>query len=227
VNELISYQNYFLQKINFEIYVNATPTACIQIFLGLWNCDNEDLKKRLADTADIFIADFYCARRSMLFAPSTIAICALIISFSTLRMDCTPWLDCVPDVCLRKGGSNDCKNSLLDIDKCLDIFQRIERAHRSSKLQVGSPTSIACNSEDMDQESPVQFCYETKNNIDNAHKVYLDPINGSSVLYAANGDSFQNIVPALKLPDETSYSLGLLDLQSIEEDCSPKLVGFE
>ena len=220
MNELISYQNDFLQKINFEIYVNATPTACIHILLGLWNCDNEDLKKRLADTADMFIADFYCARRSMLFAPSTIAICALIISFSTLRMDCTPWLDCVPDVCLRKGGSNDCKNSLLDIDKCLDIFQRIERAHRSSKLQVGSPTSIACNSEDMDQESPVQFCYETKNNIE---------MTATYQSCAVSGDGFQNIppLPALKLPDETSYSLGQLDLQSIEEDCTPKLVGFE
>ena len=195
MNELIPYQSYFLQKINYEIYVNATPTACIQIFLGLWNC-NEELKQTLIETADNFVAAFYCARRSMLFAPSTIAICALIISFSTLRMDCTPWLDCVPDICLRRGSENNANNSLLDIDKCLDIFQRIERVHRSRKCNVGSPTSITENMEAI--ESPVKFCY-------------------------SNNNDFQNLVPSLQ-DNELSCGLGQLDLQSIEDDCSPRIV---
>ena len=36
----------------------------------------------------------------MLFAPSTIAIAALILSFSILRQDCTDWLSSIPNFCL-------------------------------------------------------------------------------------------------------------------------------
>ena len=36
----------------------------------------------------------------MLFAPSTIAIAALILSFSVLRQDCTDWLSSIPNFCL-------------------------------------------------------------------------------------------------------------------------------
>ena len=36
----------------------------------------------------------------MLFAPSTIAIAALILSFSILLMDCTLWLNTIPNFCL-------------------------------------------------------------------------------------------------------------------------------
>ena len=36
----------------------------------------------------------------MLFAPSTIAIAALILSFSILRTDCTSWLSSIPNFCL-------------------------------------------------------------------------------------------------------------------------------
>ena len=139
----------------------------MHIFLGLWN-GNEELKKILTATADIYIADFYCARRSMLFAPSTIAVCSIISSFSTLRMDCTDWLDCVPDRCLRRSG-NDVYNSLLNIDKCLDIFERIERVHRRNKSQVYSPTSIACSSEDMevvtDLASQKEVTYKNENEL--------------------------------------------------------------
>lgn len=135
----------------------------------------------------------------MLFAPSTTAICALIISFSTLRMDCTPWLDCVPDMCLRRAGNNT-HNSLFDIDKCLDIFQRIERVHRRSKVQVESPTSIACNSEDMEVvtecSSHTKFAYE------NPSSTYVD---------------------AIVERNELNGGLGTLDLASIEEDCSPRV----
>lgn len=189
---MISYQYSFLQKINFEIHPNATPTACIHILLGLWDCHNENLKKKLASNADTFIVEFYCSRKSLLYAPSTIAICALIISFSVLRMDCTNWLSCVPDLCLRKGSDDAC--FLLDIDSCLDMFQKIERLHRINTFPVGSPTSIA---EDMDQvnESPANFCFDVESNND-FHKL-----------------------PALKVPD--TDSLGPIDLQSIEEDCTP------
>ena len=197
MNELVPFQGIFLQKINFEIYVNATPTSCVHIFLGLWDGDKE-LKKTLTSTADIYIADFYCARSSMLFAPSTIAICALIISFSTLRMDCTPWLDCVPDICLRRTGNNT-NNSLFDIDKCLDIFQRIERVHRRSKIQVESPTSIACtSSDDMD--------IVTNNRCASPSKFKCE-----------------NPSPSIDIDKTGVYGLGTLDLASIEEDCSPRI----
>ena len=78
-----------------------------------------------------------------MFAPSTVAISAIILSFSTLRIDCKPWLDCVPNKCFRRSQLDDKDSLLLDIDKCLDTFQRIEKIHRTlPKNSTASPTSI-------------------------------------------------------------------------------------
>ena len=82
------------------------------------------------------------------------------------------------------------------LNPSLDIFQRIERVHRSRKCNVGSPTSITENMEAI--ESPVKFCY-------------------------SNNNDFQNLVPSLQ-DNELSCGLGQLDLQSIEDDCSPRIV---
>ena len=79
----------------------------------------------------------------MMFAPSTIAISAIILSFSTFRIDCKDWLDCVPNKCFR-NISLDKDSLLLDIDKCLDTFQRIEKINNTlPKSTTASPTSIA------------------------------------------------------------------------------------
>ena len=79
-----------------------------------------------------------------MFAPSTIAISAIILSFSTFRIDCKPWLDCVPNKCFRREGSYIKDSLLLDIDKCLDTFQRIESINHTlpKYSQEKSPISV-------------------------------------------------------------------------------------
>ena len=141
-DELVENQFEFLRIINFDIHVNTTPAVCIEVLLSLWNCDDE-LRSSLKSKADIFVSEFHSLSVSMMFAPSTIAICAIILSFSTLRMDCSQWLNCVPDKCFRKTLTDNDDSSFIDIDKCLDIFQRLEKVHLMlPKCSSLSPTSV-------------------------------------------------------------------------------------
>ena len=62
------------------------------------------------------------------------------MSFSKLDLDCTSWLDCVPNVCLPSPqhpifDSNFLLSSL-DVDNCLCIFQRL---HDKSSLKGDLP----------------------------------------------------------------------------------------
>ena len=141
-DELVEYQFEFLRIINFDIHVNSTPAVVIEVLLSLWNCDDE-LRSSLKSKSDIFVSEFHSLSVSMMFAPSTIAICAIILSFSTLRMDCSQWLNCVPDKCFRKLLADNDDSSFIDIDKCLDIFQRLEKVHQMlPKCSSLSPTSV-------------------------------------------------------------------------------------
>ena len=81
----------------------------------------------------------------LLFAPSAIAISALLISFSVLHMPCTSWLKTIPDICLPNNTSsiypNNSKESrFLDIDRCICCFKKIPFLQSRSKNR--SPTSV-------------------------------------------------------------------------------------
>lgn len=90
---------------------------------------------------------------SLLFAPSTIAISALLLSFIERGVDCTAWLRNVPDVCL-PGPTNrlfrcdsfDDKHRFLDVDKCIQCFQSII-ADRHARNQVVELASDDCEAE--------------------------------------------------------------------------------
>lgn len=199
-NDLTSYQFEFLKVINFDIHVNTTPAVCIEVLLSLWNGDDQ-LKSSLKSQSDIFVSEFHSLPVSMIFAPSTIAICAIILSFSTLRMDCSQWLNSVPDKCFRKLISDHSDHSLLDIDKCLDIFQRVEKVYlmlpKSSSL---SPTSVVFNSSPC--ASPV--------------------INASSsfekLSTLPSSSSCSNFDRCVDDEDLFKPELGILDIDAIEED---------
>lgn len=78
----------------------------------------------------------------LLYAPSTVAISALLISFSVHHLPCATWLNCIPDCCLPSAENPLFRGdpSLLDIDSCILSFERMPmlRAHYASK----SPTGI-------------------------------------------------------------------------------------
>ena len=59
---------------------------------------------------------------SLRYAPSTIAIAAVVLSFSVLQLDCAAWLAAVPDCCFpapapRAGGGD----ARFDVDACLQV----------------------------------------------------------------------------------------------------------
>ena len=58
----------------------------------------------LPAVAESLIVDFWEHGESMLLAPSTIAVAAIIMAFSVLQLDCSDWLALVPDFCLYPLG---------------------------------------------------------------------------------------------------------------------------
>jgi hypothetical protein len=92
---------------------------------------------------------------SLLFAPSTIAISALILSFSILHMDCSEWLSSLPNFCLhfddKTSSSNAPDHRFYDIDCCLRSFKNINgilsRSQAGQKSSRTSPTSVAAGPE--------------------------------------------------------------------------------
>jgi hypothetical protein len=72
----------------------------------------------------------------MLFAPSTVAIAALILSFSILKMDCSEWLRSIPNFFLPLNDNPMLNSSsdtrLFDIDGCLQSFQKSQIIHSLS-----------------------------------------------------------------------------------------------
>lgn len=91
----------------------------------------------------------------MLFAPSTIAISALILSFSILHMDCSEWLSSLPNFCLRFDKLTSPATApdyrFYDIDCCLRNFKSINgvlsKSYLEHKSSRTSPTSVAAGPE--------------------------------------------------------------------------------
>ena len=97
---------------------------------------------------DSLITEFWEHHESMLFAPSTIAIAAIIMAFSVLQLDCTAWLQVVPDVVLHPlaglhGPTTpavpDANAQAFDVDLCLQCFSRVVMARGRGNP---SPTTV-------------------------------------------------------------------------------------
>jgi len=145
VDDLVNFEMEVLLVVGFDICPPNTPTSFVQRFLHIWT-DNLPLIEKIADTAEILLAEFWedCLE-SVVFAPSTIAIAAILISFSILQMDCKSWLDCLPDSCLSPPSPSVSvchwlAFDSLNVDKCLSRFHQLDcvRKHFQSK----SPTSV-------------------------------------------------------------------------------------
>jgi hypothetical protein len=73
---------------------------------------------------------------SLCYAPSTIALSVLLLTFSKLRVNCGEWLHCLPDECLPPKavfGTDDLVHpvfnndeiSYLNIDMCIVSLQKV------------------------------------------------------------------------------------------------------
>ena len=175
-NQLLEFERRLLAMIGFQIFPLATPSACVRHLLRLWldqahhqqhhrhhhhplngppsappppppagqSIDNDTV----AALADHFIMRLHgVGLESLRYAPSTIAMAALLLSFSKLKVDCTAWLQrhlslsslpllslCVKVDCtawlqrLPDAVFPDAAWPLLDVDACLFAMQTASRA---------------------------------------------------------------------------------------------------
>lgn len=157
-------ENNVLVTLEYNIVPLVTPTAFIHQMLLLWPNleENFNLLSSVTDIACKLIGEFWETAASCQYAPSTIALAALLLAFSSQRIDCSRWLsDCVPDSCL-PGAKNiifpPSGQYLLDIDRCLMDFQR-----RCCVMNFGIPLTIPSYEKDnaelsrFDSSSPVSI----------------------------------------------------------------------
>lgn len=130
--DLVAFERIVLNKLRYALYPLCTPAAFIQSFIELW--PHFEGRQILTETAYDLVGGFFEAPESPHFSPSTVALSALLISFSKIGKDCTEWLDEVPNICLPNPNhpifNTPTMLSYLDVDNCLAVFQRV----------CGSPT---------------------------------------------------------------------------------------
>lgn len=78
----------------------------------------------------------------LIYSPSTIAFSALLLSFLHLHIDCTDWMRWVPENCRLIENNMNRFPHLVDVDECLQCFQRLISAHQSSSMEPESPKSV-------------------------------------------------------------------------------------
>ena len=140
---LMEYERMILELFNFDI-PQCTPTVFVEFINSLGPIDYVN-KKTLLFSVNALISEFYEKAESMLYAPSTIAISALLISFSMIHVNCVKWLDSIPDFCLPNNNSSifpqvSAQAVFLDIDSCILAFEKIPSLMVHKKAQ--SPTSV-------------------------------------------------------------------------------------
>ena len=153
VSRLVEIERRLLLMIGFQIVPQATPSACARNLLQLWPdldrwsslVPNRPSHDQILASAEHLIGYFFKDQESLKYAPSTIALSALLLTFSKMNMDCSVWLRHVPDVCFpSKSGIHPVFTladwSFLDVDGCLVAMQAIHGQCAVSHLG-STPTS--------------------------------------------------------------------------------------
>ncbi len=158
--DLVEFERMLLGKIGYAITPLSTPSSFVRHLLGL--CPEYEAKHvELIAQVDVYISEFSENLEYILFAPSTVAISALLIAFSAMKMECGLFIRRIPAVML-PSTKNVQAGDLLEIDKCLSSFQRTSSVSEGLRNQgkrilkvSGSPTSVdvyANNELELDHE---------------------------------------------------------------------------
>ena len=156
-DQLLEFERRLLLMIGFQITPQTTPSACTRLMLRLWpevphGCatPTRASNENILITTDLLIGQFWKDMESLHYAPSTIALSALLLTFSKYKMDCSAWLQRLPDECFPpKAGSgtehavfaND-ELSFLNIDLCLSAMQKVQL--RTNLVDRGAGVSAGC-----------------------------------------------------------------------------------
>ena len=143
--QLVQFERHLLHLLCFDIVPQIAPAMLVRQMFSLWmeplpvgiTSSNE-----IIQLADTLIGQFWKdSSDSLRFAPSTIAISALLLAFSKCKMNCSAWLRRLPDEMLPSKPSTSTPHTLfathemsfLDIDGCLLAMTKEKTSGDSSQ----------------------------------------------------------------------------------------------
>lgn len=163
---MIDFERRLLLKIGFQVIPQATPSAFLRHIISLWpesSCPVPVPADDILITADKLVGQFWKDAECLCYAPTTIAIAALLLTFSKYKMNCTEWLKRLPDECFPPkhcGTRPDSPRSaamtpthaifpddeldFLNVDACILAMQRVAVA--LTFTSTASPSSISSTS---------------------------------------------------------------------------------
>eukprot|EP01040_Poterioochromonas_malhamensis_P000536 gene536-571_t len=149
LDDILFFERQIVMKTGSRMSTLATPAYFVDYVVSLL-CSEEVggqvNKEQILQMVNTIIGEFWEDGASLLFAPSTIAISAVIMSLSLLRMDCSKLVDSLPEFLLPNRAfpfflEEDGKSMYLDVNTCMKAMERL--TYIRSTYMTRSPTSVA------------------------------------------------------------------------------------
>jgi hypothetical protein len=166
VEELEKFERKVLVTLDFGINPTIAPSNFISHLLETLPEQTRPQKNDISLVSNQLLELFWEDPDSILYAPSTVAIAAILLALYILRIDFIPWISIIPDYCLMRE-ENPCYSIIasfrpdiavgcgfFDIDRCLANLRSSSEIRRylsngDTKIRASgtsSPTSVACSS---------------------------------------------------------------------------------
>ena len=159
--DLHNFERHILTSAAIGISPMCSPTNFAKLISDLNRMPiSKDTQNHIMEEVDSLISEFWEQEESVLYAPSTIAIAALLLAYSLCHLDFSIMVDSLPDffifgsqgeptasqtpatTCRRSNvsDSRSTQSCFTDIDSCIMAFERIPRL-REGGLAL-SPASV-------------------------------------------------------------------------------------
>lgn len=149
--QLTEFEHHILRTIEFNILPQVTPASFVAKFMELSGTVFEQTPYE--SVANDLISQFLEEPEALMFAPSTIAVAAVLLTFVHSKKDITSWLSDLPDAVLPTPDNPSFssiaiaeRRPLFDLDGCLRCFQKLMGS------RVSSPTTLKERDEKLSQQ---------------------------------------------------------------------------
>ena len=114
-SELIEFERYFLEIINYNIVFDNTVPSYIRHMLYIWP-KYLDLHGQIFEEANSIVSSFQEFIESTLYMPHIIAISSLLITIEKYNIDSLKWTTYLPQICFQN-------NNKQLIDECIQCIR--------------------------------------------------------------------------------------------------------
>lgn len=144
--DVLSNEKDILSAISTRISPLTTPSYYLYYAISLCSDLVRD-EEQLIKLATVVIGDFWEDPASLLYAPSTVAVSALIVCLSMLGISCQPFLEKLPEFFFPNGEykiftEEEGKSAYLHFHECMAAMERLPSVQSIHHCN-SSPTSIA------------------------------------------------------------------------------------